>query len=497
MAFAGIAVAALFALASASDRTLSHYWHRWWFIALVAFFGLMAVAGLWIVLAGAIPRLPPKGWTQAHEEEARSLSALADLTFTGVSTTTPMNLLAPGGALVGHGIYCHAVVEASSKLDPVKGEAIRLERKSTAGRFETVENFKPPQELRWDKTYVDPEEYRSETIYPDVPGRLNIVNTESHDPECVTHLSVRRHGPGMGVTKLLPGDYRLTVRVSAPGARNTDGSFLIHAGRWDELAVAMESAAARKVQAEPLKLAAANRTDEARKFIENLARMVGAMKIGATIPSHRQDDLQDYFEIELPKARERVLHASDAIRYQLAERCGYDVAALYESDLGVDARYEGPMPPESQNDLKLFISRRALRIEEIIKDIRRGAIHVKPSAEASRAAMSAMQTELKTNRETLDRAITSGYWWDTQYTGLPADAWTDHEAEIAADESALGRAIRRTCQEAYVATHQLNVRANQLRIRGAVLEADEVALLTEARDKIALALSELKVGLAD
>jgi hypothetical protein len=104
-----------------------------------------------------------------------------------------------------------------------------------------VEHFKAPQELRWDKTYVNPEEYRTETIYPDVPGRLNIVDTASNDPEHMTRLCVRRHGPGMGVTTLAPGDYRLTVRVSAPGTNYVDAQFLIHSGEWDELAVEMVS----------------------------------------------------------------------------------------------------------------------------------------------------------------------------------------------------------------------------------------------------------------
>jgi len=66
MAFAGIAVAALLTLASASDKTLAHYWHQGWFIALVAFFGVMAILGLWIVLAGAISWLPPRSWSEHH-----------------------------------------------------------------------------------------------------------------------------------------------------------------------------------------------------------------------------------------------------------------------------------------------------------------------------------------------------------------------------------------------------------------------------------------------
>jgi hypothetical protein len=160
------------------------------------------------------------------------------LTFEGVRMSPTLALTSNSGAVVGHGLYCHAIVTCGTKLEQVKGEAIRLEKQEASGDFVTVDYFKAPQELRWDKVYVDHEDYRTETVYPDVPGRLNIVNTESHD-DPVTHLCVRRHGPGMGVTKLPPGDYRLTVRVSAPGAAHADARFLIHAAEWDELRLEM------------------------------------------------------------------------------------------------------------------------------------------------------------------------------------------------------------------------------------------------------------------
>jgi hypothetical protein len=161
----------------------------------------------------------------------------AHLVFGNVRVKPPLNLMSDG-IPVGKAVYCHVTVQASAKLDQVKGEVILLEKQDASGGYVPVDNFKAPHELRWDKPYVEHVDYMRATIYPDIPGRLNLVNTESTDPH-MTHLCVPRHAPGMGTTKLRAGDYRLTVRVSAPGVAHVDSQFLIHAGEWNEVNVVM------------------------------------------------------------------------------------------------------------------------------------------------------------------------------------------------------------------------------------------------------------------
>jgi len=114
----------------------------------------------------------------------------------------------------------------------------------------------------------------------------------------------------------------------------------------------------------------------------------------------------------------------------------------------------------------------------------------------TRVARSAMQTELKSCLVTIDRAIASGYWWDTQYVGLPAHAWTSYHSVIAQDASGKGRLIHDACQNAYVAADQLNKICNQLTIRGAQLGAAELSLIEQGRTRIALAVEHLGEGLA-
>jgi hypothetical protein len=128
----------------------------------------------------------------------------------------------------------------------------------------------------------------------------------------------------------------------------------------------------------PPELAATESDEEVRSsFVDTLARWGRVMELEATVPTHGTDE--DYFKTELPNACRQVLDSSQKIRKMLAERCGYDVGLLYESDRGIDARYDGPNVPTSAHDLDLFVQRRVLRIEEIIREIRRGAIAVAPA----------------------------------------------------------------------------------------------------------------------
>jgi hypothetical protein len=63
MTLGGIAVGLLAAVASTSNETALS-WHRSWFLSLVSLSGFCVLVGFYIVLAGAVFRLPPRGWTR-------------------------------------------------------------------------------------------------------------------------------------------------------------------------------------------------------------------------------------------------------------------------------------------------------------------------------------------------------------------------------------------------------------------------------------------------
>jgi hypothetical protein len=62
IAVAAIGIATLASVASTSDKTTSD-WHKPWFLFVIGVFIVLALAGLYVVFAGAIPWLPPTSWT--------------------------------------------------------------------------------------------------------------------------------------------------------------------------------------------------------------------------------------------------------------------------------------------------------------------------------------------------------------------------------------------------------------------------------------------------
>src|SRR6266542_1650020 len=75
MGTGGIGLAALLGVADVSNEAFAHYWHRWWFLLLVALAGVVILGGLYVVLAGVIPWLPPRSWTSRARPERIGIDA--------------------------------------------------------------------------------------------------------------------------------------------------------------------------------------------------------------------------------------------------------------------------------------------------------------------------------------------------------------------------------------------------------------------------------------
>lgn len=111
--------------------------------------------------------------------------------------------------------------------------------------------------------------------------------------------------------------------------------------------------------------------DTTAAFIAWLAMRAQLLEWGADFPPWDEAE-------QLAKAVEKTREESQRIFEALHDRCGYDVARLYQSDRGLDTRYDGPAYPKTQDELKRFVTRRQLRLDGIISDIRGGTIKVAP-----------------------------------------------------------------------------------------------------------------------
>jgi hypothetical protein len=85
----------------------------------------------------------------------------------------------------------------------------------------------------------------------------------------------------------------------------------------------------------------------------------------------------DEWFAEVAKRCEATWRASEMTARLLSTWCGRSVASLYESDRGLDVRYDGPTYPQTKDELERFVVRRQLRVDQIIDDIRSAKIPIR------------------------------------------------------------------------------------------------------------------------
>jgi hypothetical protein len=138
------------------------------------------------------------------------------------------------GNKVADARWFHFEVHSQANVRQCEGRLIRLERETGAGAWELVPGFKPPVHLSLDSV----EGTRWPLIEPGLPARINLVFSQSNTAGA--WLAVSSHRASGNLSSLVPDKYRLTVRVSAEGVEDVEGSFIVQVtGMWSGLDVAV------------------------------------------------------------------------------------------------------------------------------------------------------------------------------------------------------------------------------------------------------------------
>jgi hypothetical protein len=183
----------------------------WSLVALLGVLLVLALVALWRVTP--IPSL-----TVAFDRASVQTPAAVD----------------PHGNKVADTRYFHFTVHSRVKVRSCRGRLILVERENVAGGYDAAPEYKPPINLALDSV----EGLELPLIEQDLPDRINLVLSESN--HLGAFLCVPSHAASGNPTTLLPGKYRLTVRVSAENVADVEERFIVQVtGAWSGLDVAV------------------------------------------------------------------------------------------------------------------------------------------------------------------------------------------------------------------------------------------------------------------
>lgn len=136
------------------------------------------------------------------------------------------------------GFFCHLIISNEGKNTAIncRGRVIAIERRTDYGSFSPMKEFVKPILLKW----ANEADFAPRNVEHDIPRRLDLAyKLESH-PESL--ILFTEPVPTGNLKVLLPGTYRVTVRVDAENADAVDRSFLIeHGDHWKDITVNTET----------------------------------------------------------------------------------------------------------------------------------------------------------------------------------------------------------------------------------------------------------------